>query len=86
LEAGQSLFGDAGVQTAISLIDGYRGVHILRHTLSNGKSCGKEIHERPGALWYSRTRLTAFNPYYHDAISVVNRRLRRKRFWQLNLE
>lgn len=61
LEAGQSLFGNAGVQAAIRLIDGYRGVHILGHMLGDGKTAGRRFTSVPALRGTARTRFAAFN-------------------------
>jgi hypothetical protein len=49
LQSRQPLFGNAGVQTTVGLVDGNRGIHVFGHTWSSRNRCGKEIHERPGA-------------------------------------
>ena len=49
LQPRQPLFGNAGVQTTVGLVDGNRGIHVFGHTWSSRNRCGKEIHERPGA-------------------------------------
>ena len=49
LQTRQPLFGNAGVQTTVGLVDGNRGIHVFGHTWSSRNRCGKEIHERPGA-------------------------------------
>ena len=76
LEPCQPLLRHAGVQTAVGLIDGDGGIHGFEHTRSGRKNCGKEIHERPGALDdYGRLRKRSPDAY-HSASSVVNRKVR----------
>ena len=49
LQPRQPLFGHAGVQTTVGLIDGNRGIHDFWTHVEWQESCGKEIHERPDA-------------------------------------
>jgi hypothetical protein len=69
------LFGEASVQAAGGVVNGNRGIHDFEHTWISWRSCGKEIHERPGAPEDYRTLRERSIVDYHSAGSVVNRQI-----------